>query len=272
MKKPRAARKPVQPMGGLAPWVGGKSGLAKHILSSVDGRPHRVYVEPFVGMGGLFFRRRLRPKLEVVNDLNGEVINLFRIVKNHPEALLAELSLALYSREAFNLHARTAPEALTDLQRAARFYYLQRYGYGGRPAIPKVAPATKRHNKSVSLWKLRAQFAAAQRRLASVTIEQLPYGACMQRYDGPETLFYLDPPYWGCEDYYGKGLWQRESFEELAEHLATIQGRFVLSLNDLPEVRRTFRRFHQRSFQTHYTVHATGTLGNELVITGGGRR
>ena len=77
-------------------------------------------------MGGVILRRPFRPKVEVVNDLNGEIINLFRILQCHHAELLGHLKFKITSREEFNRLKRTPPSTLTDLQRAARFLYLQR--------------------------------------------------------------------------------------------------------------------------------------------------
>ena len=76
----------------------------------------------------------------------------------------------------------------------------------------------------------------------------------VERFDRPDTLFYLDPPYWGCESDYGVGVFSREDFAELATLLATIKGRFVLSLNDRPEVRETFSAFAVEGVSTRYSV------------------
>jgi DNA adenine methylase len=64
------------------------------------------------------------------------------------------------------------------------------------------------------------------------------------RYNRPGTLFYLDPPYYGCEDYYGKNMFSREDFEKMAVQLGSIKGRFILSINDHPEIRRVFASFN----------------------------
>lgn len=69
----------------------------------------------------------------------------------------------------------------------------------------------------------------------------------------PHTFFYVDPPYWDCEGYYGKGLFSRDDFGQLAAQLASIKGRFLLSLNDTPGVREVFKGFDIEAVQTKYT-------------------
>lgn len=90
-------------------------------------------------------------------------------------------------------------------------------------------------------------------RLARAYIECLPYHEVIKRYDKAETLFYIDPPYWDCEAYYGKGLFCREDFSVLAELLRGIEGKFILSLNDKPEVRALFAGFIFEEAEVAYT-------------------
>ena len=78
---------PIEAAEPLARWLGGKRILAKRIIARLEAIPHRCYAEPFVGMGGVFFRRKQRPKSEILNDINGEIVNLFRIVREHPDEL-----------------------------------------------------------------------------------------------------------------------------------------------------------------------------------------
>ena len=84
-------------------------------------------------------------------------------------------------------------------------------------------------------------------------MECLPYHEVIKRYDKPETVFYIDPPYWDCEGYYGKGIFSREDFAVLAGLLAGIKGKFILSLNDTPGVRETFAGFTLETAEVNYT-------------------
>ena len=92
---------PVAPAEPLAVWFGGKRHLARTIAARIKAIPHRCYAEPFCGMGGVFLRRRMRPKSEILNDINGEIVNLFRILRDHPDALAAGFDLCLASRAEF---------------------------------------------------------------------------------------------------------------------------------------------------------------------------
>ena len=97
---------------------------------------------------------------------------------------------------------------------------------------------------------------ALHTRLARAVIECLPYDEFIQRYDRSEILFYLDPPYWGCENDHGKGMFRRDDFQKLAAQLQVINSQFLLSLNDVPEVRELFAAFHVESVTTDYSIGA----------------
>lgn len=111
---------------------------------------------------------------------------------------------------------------------------------------------------------------ALHERLASVIIECLPWQEAIRRYDRPETLFYLDPPYWGSEGDYGKDLFGRDDFDALATQLAAIKGQFILSINDTPEIRQIFAVFAIEDIETTYTLAGNNKpkTAAELIITG----
>ena len=265
----------VEPAEPVAAWFGGKRNLARRITERVEAIPHDCYAEPFVGMGGVLLRKRRRPKSEIVNDINADIVNLFRCVREHGEELIRQFDWALSAREEFRRLIDTAPATLTDIQRAARFVYLQRLSFGGKPAIGDLTPGqmgpSVLHRSKMAPEKMRRIIAAAHRRLQEVHVERLEWDAFIRRYDRPFTLFYIDPPYWGHENDYGRGLFAREDFERMAAILRGLKGRFILSLNDRPEVRETFAGFDFEEVTVRYSANAKANRqAAELLISGGG--
>ena len=264
-KRPAPLRD-VEPAEPIAPWLGGKKNLAKRIIARIGAVPHDCYAEPFCGMAGVFLRRTARPKAEILNDINGDIVNLFRVVREHPGELARQFDWTLASRAEFRRLLETPSATLTDVQRAARFAYLQRLRFGGRPdaGSTKLSPHV---TPNLSARKFQSLIAAAHKRLQGVQIERLEWDAFIRRYDKPFTLFYIDPPYWGHEADYGKGLFAREDFARMAELLRGLKGRFILSLNDRPEVRETFARFQLEEVTTRYSVNAraAGRVGELLI-------
>ena len=260
----------IAPTRPIAPYQGGKRMLARRLTARIDAVPHRSYLEPFVGMGGVFLRRASRPKMEVVNDLGRDVSNLFRVLQRHPDALLGELARQVTSREEFERLRAVDPEHLTDLERAARFVYLQRCAYGGKVVGRSFGvDASAQAAAAFDARRVATSVAALHARLAGVIIERLPWAEFLPRYDRPHALFYLDPPYFGCEADYGPGLFGRDDFERLAEALGRLRGRFILSLNDRPQVRRIFARFAVEEVGVTYGIAGGQQSARELIITGG---
>lgn len=256
----------VRPAAPVAPWLGGKKRLHPILIEKIEAIPHRSYIEPFVGMGGVFLRRRFRPRLEVANDRNGEIVNLFRILQRHLPQLMEVMRFGIASRRDFERLRETDPATLTDLERAARFLYLQRLAFGGQVrGVFGVAPD---HGARFSLSRLEPILEAAHERLEGVVFECLDWAEVISRYDGAGALFYLDPPYFGGEDDYGKGLFDQGQFARLAEALAAIKGAFILSINDRPEIRDLFGRFHCEPVRLTYTVsEGAGKEAQELIVT-----
>lgn len=258
---------PVDPVVPVAPYLGGKRNLASRVIARLQAIPHQAYVEPFVGMGGVFLRRPFSVECEVINDLNRDVANLFRILQRHYVPLMDAMRWQLTTRADFDRLLATEADSLTDIERAARFLYLQRTAFGGKISGRNFGVSIRRARFDVQ--QLGGMLGDVHSRLSRVVIECLPWQEVIRRYDRSETLFYLDPPYWGCESDYAAPF-TREQFEEMARALSSIKGRFVLSLNDRPEVRETFRHFDLEAVEVAYSVSRT-TSGrgrrNEVLIT-----
>ncbi len=247
----------------IAPYLGGKRNLAKRLCALIDTIPHRSYVEPFVGMGGVFLRRPRAAPVEVINDLSGDVANLFRVVRRHYEPFVEELRWLPASRDEFERQKRMDPTALTDIERAVRFLYLQRLAFGGR-VTGRTFGVRPDQSSRIQLTRLRADLKALSRRLEPVTIEQLPYQDVIRRYDARGALFYLDPPYDETEGY-GTGF-GRSDYVAMAEQLGRISGSFMMSINATPFVRETFAAFDIEEIETTWTL-SSAAAGRGLRVT-----
>lgn len=254
----------VAPVRPVAPWQGGKRNLARRLIERIDAVPHTLYAEPFVGMGGVFFCRTARPKKEAINDINEDVVLLFRWLQRHYQQLLDMLKWQLCSRAEFDRLLGLDATRLTELERVARFLYIQRASFGG---IGKYYGVTRTAPARFDLTKLVPMLEDVHERLCGVDIERLPYADFIRTYDTPGTLFYLDPPYWGSEDYYGKGLFGKADFDQIRTLLDTLQGRFILSINDHPAIREIFAGMAMEEVQTTYRISGKTTPARELIIS-----
>lgn len=251
-----------------APYIGGKRRLSRMLCRAIDRLPHHSYGEVFMGMGGIFLRRTRVPPAEFINDWSEDVATFYRILQRHYVAFLDMLRFQISTRAGFDRLLKVDPATQTDLERAARFLYLQRLAYGGKVSGRSFG-VDPRGASGFDMTKLQPLLEAIHERLSRVTIERLTWSDFIDRYDTPETLFYLDPPYYGCEGDYGKDLFGRDQFALMAGQLAAIEGRFLLSLNDHPAVREIFASFAMVAVDVTYTVGGgdKAQQAGELVIS-----
>ncbi len=274
-------------------WVGGKSKLAKDIVTLMP--PHRRYIEVFAGgLSVLYAKPSLRDILEqrkqerqkrlvnkqsnvtysfndiilsineridkyseIINDINGDLINLHTIIKTRPQSLRQELSTMLYSREIFENIKKGKIQARNAIQRAAFYYYMLSYSFSSRGV--SFAMAKNRHAKN--LYK---DFSVFSKRLRNVCIENMDFGKLIQEYDYEHALFYLDPPYVGTENYYKtKEKFGVKEHKKLADILKNIKGKFMLSYNDCELIRELYKDCN--ILQTKEVRYSLNALRNKRV-------
>ena len=216
-------------------WVGGKKALRDEIISRfpVD---YKRYIEVFGGGGWVLFHKNPGRDFEVYNDFNGNLVNLYRCVREHPTELQEELRYILNARLDFEymkymIHSKAV---LPDVRRAAYYYALIRYSY--------ASSVDSFGSQPHAMWKNFPLITAAAKRLQSVVIENKDCVKLIKQYDRKESFFYCDPPYYETEGYYEGGGFGRNDHARLAEALVSMQGKFLLSYNDCPEIRELYDR------------------------------
>ncbi len=231
----------------VVPWIGGKSRLAKHILPLFP--QHHTYVEPFCGAAALFWIKD-PASVEVLNDIDGELVNMYRVIKHHLDEFLKEFRWSLTSRQMFEWLKLTSPETLTDIQRASRFFYLQKLAFGGKPVGRTFGTSAMRPPR-LNLLRIEEDLSDAHIRLAPVCVEHLDWKTCIEKYDRPDTLFYCDPPYWKVQGY---GVpFEMPEYEAMAAIASTIKGKMIISINDHVDMRQVFKGMRMVEVETKYT-------------------
>lgn len=232
----------------IVPWMGGKRRLSKRLLALFP--EHECYVEVFAGGAALYFRREQPAKVEVLNDLNGELVNLYRVVQHHLEEFVRQFKWALSSRQIFEWQKMAVPETLTDIQRAARFFYLQHHAFGAKATGQTFGTGTT--SRPINLLRIEENLSEAWQRLTGTYVENLPWLKCAEKYDRPHTFHYMDPPYWQTEGYgVGFGF---EEYERMADFMRTCQGKVMVSINDHPDIRRVFEGFRLETMDIRYST------------------
>jgi len=218
----------------LVNWVGGKSQLRKTIATYIP-EDITAYIEPFGGAGWVLFYKSKWASCEVYNDINQDLFNLFNIVKFHPEALEKELEFILPIRSQF-CHFKKNFTALTDIQKAAKFLFLLSFSYAGK--MDAFGYGKTRGSKS--LENLKHRIYEISYRLERVYLENLDYLDILKRYDAVNSFFYLDPPYYIDS----VKVYETINHFNLAESLKKLQGRFLLSYDNRPEIKELYKDFN----------------------------
>lgn len=178
-----------------------------------------------------------RSKIEVINDLNGELITFYRCVRFHADVLLTELEFVLNSRKEF-FDFRDQP-GLTDIQRSARWFFRNKNCFGGANMNSFGGSPT---NSTCSMGSRMARMEtirALSLRLDRVCIEHLDWDHCLRLYDRPGTFFFVDPPYTECNAAMYAG-WTNTDVQILRDRLATLKGAWLVTLNDTQAIRAIF--------------------------------
>jgi DNA adenine methylase len=222
-------------------WVGGKSRLRKFIIPLFPA--HTCYVEPFAGAGWVLFGKE-PSDVEVLNDIDQEVINFFRVVKNNPEALIRAFDFELVSRAEFDRLAKFDTSLLDEIQRAHRFYYIIMAGWGGELKHPRIQTSISdggHGNRLIGAIKtLQDRLRPVHARLSTVLIENLDWQECVDRYDRDGTLMYLDPPYPDNKCNYFHNMRDAGDHELLASRLQKANCKWILSSYDKEDVKSLY--------------------------------
>lgn len=248
---------PIQP---AFPHPGGKRRLLKHILPVIP--EHRVYVEPFAGAAAVLLAKA-PARLEVINDVDGDMVTFYRYAKFHREALLAELA-TWPGNAAANFRALSDNPGFTDLQRAARWYWLKVASFGaqgktwGRDRREYHGFCPDRHGRLID---------ALGQRLQKVMLESRDWEDVVAFYDAPDAFFFLDPPYIDC----GKTAYNPFRPEDMARvraRLDRLQGTFALTCDDSPACREIFAGLPAREMSIRYSLgkNSSGKVSGELLI------
>ena len=244
-------------MNSFITWIGGKKLLRNQIIELFPSNINR-YVEVFGGAGWVLFHKDPKSsKSEFFNDINSELINLYKQIKHHPDALKSELEYTIQSRELFFDFRDCSVKGLTEIQRAARYFYLIRASFGG--SRTSFGTGKKPLEKNIKY------FDEVHQRLKDVVIENKSYDGMIKTYDKVDTFFYLDPPYHETEGYYGTGF-NDDDHRKLCEMLKNIKGKFVLSYNDDEFVRELYKDFEVIPVSRHSNLTSNGDKFKELII------
>jgi len=254
-------------------WYGGKFSHLDWLLPLLPECLH--YCEPFAGSGAVLMNREPSP-VETYNDIDREVVNFFRVLRESKEELIEQIALTPFSREEFALACNLDPE-LTDIERARRFYVRARQVRTGLAQTASIGRWANCKNTSrsgmsgvVSRWLggvTQLDFIAE--RFLRVQIENRPATAIVKLYDSEETFFYCDPPYIhetrGDSKAYGFEM-DNQMHIELAEVLNAAKGKVALSNYDCELMNNLYSsKKWKKIYSPEKTIHSTKDKRQEVL-------
>jgi DNA adenine methylase len=206
-------------------YYGGKQTLLKYLLPLIP--QHKLYCEPFFGGGAVFFAKP-KSEVEVINDINGEIVNFFKVIKTKFPDLQKEIKATLHSRELYKkaMVVYVNPDLFTDVKRAWALWVLTNQGFAGMIGSWGFG---KDDSKEAALANKRDAFTKEyEDRLTKVQVENNHAIKVIQRCDDKETFIYADPPYIGSDQGHYKG-YSENDYRELLDALSKVKGKFLLS-------------------------------------------
>lgn len=245
--------------------LGGKHAQAPFIVSRIP--PHRIYVEPFAGAAAVFFRKGrldIPGYREVLNDLDEGIYSFFKALREHPETLAARLAMTPFSRrEARAAIIREGDDEMARAVKTAVALYQTFAGktnLGGKPAGWSFGRQSQDH--PVRWSRVPEQILGAAARLKEVYLDCLDFERCIRLWDTPQTFFFVDPPYVGCEAFYPP-TFTPDDHQRLARALNSIKGRALVTYYDNDLVRKLYRKWRIEVRQV--TSRATRSRSGQLL-------
>jgi len=224
-------------------WPGGKRLMVKEILPRIP--PHRIYVEPFVGAGHVYFAKE-PSKVEVINDLDPGLMKWYQDLKGRSRFAC---DMTPDREKFYKIRGKTGPLGFCDYLHLIKFSY----GCKGQTFSPaKITRCLEWDDPSIcTVRKLASNFAEFRDRLSRTRILKRDYRAILKKFDGPDTFFYLDPPfhelscpYVSCD----------VNPRQIAEAVRGLRGKWLLSYNDHPDVRAAFKGHKIKKFKNLYSM------------------
>lgn len=230
----------------MLPYIGGKSRLASWIISNFpEDYQQKSYCEVFGGGGWVLFKKD-PSYLETYNDLNNNLVNLFKTIRDNFKEFEFKAQWSLHSRGMYN-EAREklkSDKFANELERAIHYAIYRKQSFAGQGGFGFSVKSPKVNS---GIWlPLLSRLEIINARLKRVQIECLDFEDCILKYDDKNTLFYLDPPYYDAEHYYNTTSvkFERTDHQRLAEILSKIKGKFVLSYYKHPAILKLYKDYN----------------------------
>ena len=264
------------------PWIGGKYYSAPRILQAFPvPQNYDAYVELFGGAAHVLIQKPHYKHIEVYNDITNDLVNFWLHCRDHGQELEARCRSLPYARSLYYAYHQSLFDGtpLEPLERAARWFYVLRSNFSGNPLTHVAkgwsAGAKDEHHSAAHAYHTALDlFPLVQRRLQRVMIDNRDFAEVFNLYDRSRVLFYIDPPYVGCEQYYqtAAGVFTLADHQRLADLLNSTSAYVALSYYPHPLLENLYpsNRWWRTTWRT--AKHSQRTKGTrdratELLLT-----
>ncbi len=247
-------------------WVGGKARMAKHIIPFIP--QHTGYIEVFGGAASVLFTKT-PSKWEVLNDLDGNLMNFWDVVQNSYDELIHSFEYELVSRQKFNFYKQKylQNDYIDNIERAKIFYYLNKSDFGADMKNPIFGVGKDRSR--LRLEQIKSDIELSHERLIKVIIEHKNFVDIFKIYDDKNSFFYIDSPYRNTKQYI-TGKFTDEQYYQLCDCCSNAKGKWLYTINDDLFIRELFKEFNIFTQDVPYSIskNQNGRYKNkELIIT-----
>ncbi len=240
------------------PYAGGKYHIRHRIISALP--EHKCFVEVFGGAGHVILNKPASLN-DVYNDLDGRLVNCFEVIRNRLDEFTKKAEFILYSRE---LHDKFQNDPIPEdeVEAAVQFFYIMRTSFAGMQDGTFAYGRGTKHGTS-RLWYGFDQLKLIHDRLKEIVIEKLDFRKVIVKYDSPDTVFFLDPPYYGI-DYYAENFEENDHEDLYKLLMKACLGKWIMTYNNVPWVRDKYKAAEFRL--------ASSPLSMPLTMGGAGSR
>ena len=235
------------------PYLGGKQALVPKLLPLIA--EHVCYVEVFGGAAALLLNKPRSP-IEVYNDLDSQLVNLFEVIRDDADAFLKRADFLIYSRELYQRWQQDLETGAVPgdrVERAVRFWYVIRSAFGAHPDKGWAFQRERPRCSPTVLQNALANIRAIHERLKTVEIDHLDFRRCIKNRDTPTTFLFIDPPYLETEQYRA-GNFTLQDHQDLAELLHSCQSKWLMTVGNHPKIRPLYSDFPQSAVTSQVAV------------------
>lgn len=236
-------------------YTGGKYQMLDTIYQMLPA-DYTTWIEVFCG-SAVITLNKTPSRVEIINDLNSEIFNLFNVVKHKHKEFLEQFTYVLNSREFYYKLRKNCMKDLSDVEKAFKTFYIIRSTFGSRLNRPSFARWTTLRKKGVDFDNIEQLVNKTYDRLKGVLIENDDYSEILTKYDAKDVFFFLDPPYLTednkrCRDYVYT--MSQHDYVVLNSYLTKLKGRFLMTTNDCQFLRKLFKEFNQTVKYIKYSI------------------